>query len=107
MFGLLQSEIMRLDPDILVCHDGAKILDTLIQRMARIGDKNSKPMLGRLKFSHELSKVNQSQRINSTVAGRLVCDTFVHAKDMIKSVDYELESMVGHIKPQRAFRGMN
>jgi len=88
MFGLLQAEIMRHDPDVLVCHDGAKILDTLIQRMARIGDKYNKPALGRLKVAHELSKVNQNQRINSTVAGRLVCDTFVHAKDMIKSVDY-------------------
>jgi len=31
---------------MLVFHDGTKILDTLIQRMARIGD-NNKPSLGR------------------------------------------------------------
>jgi hypothetical protein len=52
MFALFQAELRRLDPDVLVCHDSAKILDTLIQRMARIGDKNEKPRLGRLVFSH-------------------------------------------------------
>lgn len=41
------------------------------------------------------------------MAGRLVCDTFLHSKDMIKSVDYELESMAAHIKPERLFKGMN
>ena len=87
MFALFQAELRRLDPDILVCHDGAKILDTLVQRMGRL-DKHDKPRLGRLIFNHELSKVNQNQRIGSTVAGRLVCDTFQHSKDMIKSIDY-------------------
>ncbi len=88
MFALFQAELRRLDPDLIVCHDSAKILDTLIQRMARIGDKVEKPRLGRLVFAHELSKSNQNQRIGSTVAGRLVCDTYLHSKDMIKSVDY-------------------
>ena len=88
MFGLFQAEVMRLDPDVLVCHDSAKVLDTLIQRMAKIGDKHDKPRLGRLLHPHVLSGVNQNQRIGVTVAGRLVCDTFVHSKDMIRSVDY-------------------
>lgn len=90
MFALFQAEIRKLDPDVLVCHDSAKILDSLIQRMVRIGDRQEKPKLGRLVYSHQLSSVNQNQRIGSTVAGRLVCDTFLHSKDMIKSVDYEL-----------------
>ena len=41
------------------------------------------------------------------MAGRLVCDTFTHSKDMIRSIDYELESMATHIRPQRVFRGMD
>lgn len=75
--------------------------------MVRIGDKQEKPKLGRLIYSHQLSSINQNQRIGSTVAGRLVCDTFLHSKDMIKSVDYELESMAAHIKPNKLFQGMN
>ena len=37
MFGQFQAELRRLDPDVLVCHDSAKIIDTLIQRMAKLG----------------------------------------------------------------------
>lgn len=80
----------KLDPDVVTCHDSAKILDCLVQRMSKIGDKHDKPILGRLKYSHQYSHSNQTQRINSTLAGRLVCDTFVHSKDMMRSVDYEL-----------------
>jgi hypothetical protein len=40
------------------------------------------------------------------MAGRLLCDTFIHARDMIKSVDYELESMAVHIRPEKVFKGM-
>lgn len=98
MFAQFQADIRKLDPDILVCHDSAKILDTLIQRMARIENKE-RPRLGRLIFSHNYNAHSQIQRISSTVAGRLVCDTFQHSKDMIRSVDYELESMAEHIKP--------
>ena len=110
MLGMFESEVRRLDPDVMVCHDGSKILDTLIQRIYKLGgesNRHSKPMLGRLSHGHEFSKHNQHQRISGSLAGRLVCDTFIHAKDMIRSVDYELESMVGHIKPSRAFKGMN
>ena len=106
MFAQFQAELRRLDPDVLVCHDSAKIIDTLIQRMARLG-KQEKPRLGRLIYPHQLNMSNQTQRISSTVAGRLVCDTFQHSRDMIRSVDYELESMATHIKPERVFRGMD
>ena len=34
------ADLTRLDPDAIVCHDASKILDTLIQRMAQVGDKN-------------------------------------------------------------------
>ena len=107
MFAIFQSELRRLDPDVLVCHDSSKTLDTLIQRMARVGDKQDRPRLGRLIFNHELSKSNQVQRISQSIAGRLLCDTFSHARDMIKSVDYELESMAVHIRPERMFKGMS
>lgn len=90
MFGNFIADLNRLDPDVIVCHDASKILDTLIQRMAQIGDKNERPKLGRLVYHYNLSSSNQHQRINSALAGRLLVDTFIHSKDMIKSVDYEL-----------------
>jgi DNA polymerase elongation subunit (family B) len=106
MIALFQADIRRYDPDVLVCHDSSRILDTLIQRMIRLSDKQDRPRLGRLVFTHDISKSNQLQRINTTIAGRVLVDTFLHSKDMIKSVDYELESMVAHIRPERAFKGM-
>lgn len=99
MIALFQAELRKYDPDVIVCHDASKILDTLVQRLAKISDKYDKPKLGRFIYAHEFSKSNQYQRIGLAISGRLLVDTFIHSKDMIKSVDYELESMANHIKP--------
>jgi DNA polymerase elongation subunit (family B) len=88
MIALFQAELRKYDPDVIVCHDSSKILDTLVQRLSKISDKFDKPKLGRFVYSHEFSKSNQYQRINTAIAGRLLVDTFIHSKDMIKSVDY-------------------
>lgn len=40
MFGKFIADLCKLDPDVIVCHDASKILDSLIQRMAQSGDKN-------------------------------------------------------------------
>jgi DNA polymerase elongation subunit (family B) len=106
MIGKLVADLNFLDPDVIVCHDSSKILDVLIQRMAQLGDKNTKPKLGRLVHMYHLNALNQYQRISSSLAGRLIVDTFIHSKDMIRSVDYELESMAKYIKPEKAFVGM-
>ena len=90
MIALFLNDLNRYDPDVLVCHDQSKIFDVLIQRMAQIGDKNDKPRLGRLVHYQNVNNSNQYQRITSSLAGRLLVDTFTHSKDMIKSIDYEL-----------------
>lgn len=92
MIGKFQTDLNRLDPDVIVCHDSSKILDTLVQRMSQLGDKNVKPKLGRLfQVSQSYGGAsNQHQRLSAALAGRLVVDTFIHSKDMIKSVDYDL-----------------
>lgn len=41
---------------------------------------------GRLRILRDNSKSNQSQRINNFIAGRLLVDTFVHSKDMVKAI---------------------
>jgi hypothetical protein len=40
-----------------------------------------------------MTKANQKQRINMILSGRLLVDSYTHAKDNIKSVDYELSAM--------------
>ena len=91
MISKFKAELNRLDPDVIVCHDSSRILDTLIQRMNQLGDKNVKPKLGRLVHNTYTGNTsNQIQRLNAALAGRLVVDTYIHSKDMIKSVDYDL-----------------
>lgn len=91
MIHKFKTDLNRLDPDVIVCHDSSRILDTLIQRMSQLGDKNVKAKLGRLVHnSYSGATSNQHQRLSSSLAGRLIVDTFIHSKDMIKSVDYEL-----------------
>ena len=48
MIGKFVAEIMRLDPDVIVCHDASRIIDFFIKRMSQLGNKNLKPKLGRL-----------------------------------------------------------
>ena len=53
-----------------------------------------------------MSKSNQLQRVNNCIAGRLLVDTYTHSKDMIKSVDYDLEEMTKHIQPKYNYQGL-
>jgi hypothetical protein len=97
---------MSLDPDFIVCHDSSKILDSLICRLGKI-DKNSKTKFSRLKLSRDVSKSNQVQRINNFIAGRLLVDTYFHAKDMVKSIEYDLENMQPFVRPKQKFSGIS
>lgn len=88
MIAKFLADVYFYDPDVIACHDSARILDVLIQRMMQINDKNDKPRIGRLVNAQNINTNNQHSRISSTIAGRLLVDTFVHSKDMIKSIDY-------------------
>ena len=85
MLSRFHADINCYDPDFLVCHDASKILDSLIYRLAKL-DKNSKIKFGRLRLPRDVSKSNQTQRINMFIAGRLLVETFIHAKDMVKAI---------------------
>jgi DNA polymerase alpha subunit A len=75
--------------------------------MTQLGDKNVKAKLGRLVHSmYTGASSNQQQRLSASLAGRLLVDTFIHSKDMIKSIDYDLEAMAKHIKPEKNFSGL-
>ena len=108
MLALFQSKVKQLDPDVVVCHDTSRVLDLLIQRMGRLSHNKAseRVRLGRLLFSHDISRSNQLQRVNNSIAGRLLVDTYAHAKELIKSVDYDLQEMTKHIKPEYSYQGL-
>lgn len=108
MISRFIADVVRLDPDFIVCHDSSKILDTLVCRLPKIaGDRNMKNKFGRLNIIRDLSKINQYQRINKFIAGRLLVDTYLHAKEMIKEIDYELATISTHVKNDKKFVGIS
>jgi hypothetical protein len=40
MLARFLADVTKLDPDVLACHDSSKIIDTLIQRLMKINDRN-------------------------------------------------------------------
>lgn len=101
-----EADIRKYDPDFFVCHDASKILDSLICRLNQI-DKNAKIKFSRLKTGRSVSKTNQIQRINAFIAGRLLVDTYVHSKDMVKSIEYGLENMAEYARPGKRFTAIS
>jgi DNA polymerase elongation subunit (family B) len=85
------AEVNALDPDFLVCHDACNALDALISRLEKLKN-NQVGKLGRLVKAKQLPR-NMNQKIHAVISGRLLIDTFVHAKDMMRSVDYSLANM--------------
>lgn len=92
LLSQFEAYILKTDPDFLVCHDSSKILDSLIFRYGKI-DKNQRTKLSRLKIARDVSKNNQVQRINSFIAGRLLVDTYIHSKEMVKLIEYDLQNI--------------
>lgn len=101
-----EADILKYDPDFLICHDVSATLDTLICRLGKI-DKSAKIKFGRLKLPRDVSKSNQTQRINTFIAGRLLVDTFFHAKDMVKCIEYDLQNMAEFARPGKKFTGIS
>lgn len=76
----------------------------LISQFGKL-DKNAKIKFGRLRIARDVSKTNQTQRINSFLAGRLLVDTFLHSKEMVKSIEYNLENIAQYARPDKKFTG--
>lgn len=91
LLSRFMAEVNALDPDILACHDACNVLDALITRLERLKN-NQVGKLGRLVKVKQLPR-NMNQKINAAISGRLLVDTFLHAKDMMRSVDYSLPNM--------------
>jgi len=65
--------------------------------------KLNKPKLARFTYLKERTNDKQQKRVDMALAGRLLVDTFVHSKDVIKETDYSLKSMSKYIKPEVRF----
>jgi DNA polymerase elongation subunit (family B) len=96
MINALISRIIEADPDILLGHDLLNtFLDNFITRINefKIG-KGS--FLGRLKRSTDQMRNAYKQntkgnRIRSLTVGRLMLDTFLSAKEVIRENDYSID----------------
>lgn len=107
MFERFAADVKMYDPDLIVCHDAATVIGFLQNRMNYLGRTKAKPKFSRFIGAHEAGeKASSTQKMNSFLAGRLIVDTFNHSKELIKEVDYSLESMTKHIKPAINFKAV-
>ncbi|KAJ0704122.1 putative DNA-directed DNA polymerase [Helianthus annuus] len=103
LLNRLMIELHKLDSDILVGHNISGFdLDVLLNRVKACKVPNSMwSKIGRLKRSEmpRLSKGSTvfgsgaSPGIMSCIAGRLLCDTFLCSRDLLKEVSYSLTEL--------------
>ncbi|XP_071730497.1 DNA polymerase alpha catalytic subunit [Rutidosis leptorrhynchoides] len=103
LLNRLMIELHKLDSDILVGHNISGFdLDVLLNRAKACKVPNSMwSKIGRLKRS-EMPRLNKgttvfgsgaSPGIMSCIAGRLLCDTFLCSRDLLKEVSYSLTEL--------------
>ncbi|KAI7738239.1 hypothetical protein M8C21_009770, partial [Ambrosia artemisiifolia] len=103
LLNRLMIELHKLDSDILVGHNISGFdLDVLLNRVKACKVPNSMwSKIGRLKRS-EMPKLSKgstvfgsgaSPGIMSCIAGRLLCDTFLCSRDLLKEVSYSLTEL--------------
>ncbi|KAI8978630.1 DNA polymerase family B-domain-containing protein [Pilobolus umbonatus] len=91
ILNFLIAKIHLIDPDVIVGHNFEGFdLDVLLQRMKALNTQHWH-RLGRLKRRQwpNLHSGKQSDK-RMIMAGRLVCDTYVVSKDLIRSKSYRL-----------------
>ncbi|GJV86508.1 DNA polymerase alpha catalytic subunit [Tanacetum coccineum] len=103
LLNRLMIELHKLDSDILVGHNISGFdLDVLLNRVKACKVPSSMwSKIGRLKRS-EMPRLNKgntvfgsgaSPGIMSCIAGRLLCDTFLCSRDLLKEVSYSLTEL--------------
>ncbi|KAL2520250.1 DNA polymerase alpha catalytic subunit [Forsythia ovata] len=103
LLNRLMIELHRLDSDVLVGHNISGFdLDVLLHRVQGCRVPSSMwSKIGRLKRS-VMPKLNKgssmfgsgaSQGIISCIAGRLLCDTYICSRDLLKEVSYSLTQL--------------
>lgn len=85
------NRVFEMDPDVIVAHDAfSSVLDTLIARIKALKISNWS-RLGRLKKGEDaLSNGSAMQRARWVTGGRLVCDTYLSSRELVRETDYNL-----------------
>lgn len=101
LLNFLLAQIQRLDPDVLVGHSIMGFdLPVLLYRMKQLKVERWS-RLGRLHWSSwpksSGSAVGKQMELNwgdkQILAGRLICDTYLSCKDLVKSKNYSLKEL--------------
>ncbi|CAB4492189.1 unnamed protein product [Rhizophagus irregularis] len=100
LINYLLALIKQYDPDVFIGHNFIGFdLDVLLHRLKELKIKDWS-CLGRLRRvvwpkSQSGSTANESSFVEkSIVNGRLICDTYLNAKDLVKSKNYSLTELV-------------
>ncbi|KAL6524250.1 hypothetical protein OROGR_016684 [Orobanche gracilis] len=102
LLSCLMAELIRLDTDVLVGHNISGFdLDVLVRRVKALIRGNTWSKIGRLRLSimPNLTKGSTnfgsgaSAAIMSCIAGRVLCDTYLCSKDLLKEVSYSLTQL--------------
>ncbi|KAJ4821496.1 DNA polymerase [Rhynchospora pubera] len=103
LLNRLMTEIHKMDPDVLVGHNISGFdLDVLLHRAqackvpsscwSKIG-RLKRSVMPKLKGRKSIYGSGASPGIMSCVAGRLLCDTYLCARDLLKAVSYSLTEL--------------
>ncbi|KAJ1720275.1 DNA-directed DNA polymerase alpha catalytic subunit pol1 [Coemansia erecta] len=95
LLNLLMAQLKLVDPDVLTAHNFYGFdLDVLLHRMQAQRTRNWS-VLGRLRrfTMPKLGPSDASYAARQMVAGRVVCDTYLAAKDLVRARSYSLGSL--------------
>ena len=97
LLSFLVARVHRIDPDVIVGHNIYGFdLDVLLHRM-KTNKVSQWSKLGRLRLSHMPKSVDGNNGITHFLGqlarGRLVCDTYLAARELIRETSYRLREL--------------
>jgi DNA polymerase alpha subunit A len=97
MLSRLLAQIGQWDPDVLVGHNAwGYDMEVLLNRCVELGIKTAWSKLGRRRRTGVLTKgstKNKDYAIADAVAGRLLCDTYLSSKELLRETNYSLTNL--------------
>ncbi|XP_067948026.1 DNA polymerase alpha catalytic subunit-like [Watersipora subatra] len=104
LLGFLLAKVHKYDPDILIGHDISNFeLDLLLNRVS----SNKVPhwhKISRLKRSGDVPRkaMGKSMQVDrSAMCGRIICDTMISARELIRAKSYDLSELVLQLLQQK------
>lgn len=96
LLGFLLTKLFLLDPDLIVGHDlYGFTLDTLMHRIEHYKVPNWS-RVGRLKRGNFL-QIKGKSADRQLICGRLVCDTMISARELIRARSYDLDTLAKQV----------